>query len=63
MRGSVDDDGDGRYLGLTQNVPDGYVSDLYSFLLSLGSRTYSSPLISILTVCGFRCIYLSINSD
>ncbi|WP_054033126.1 C39 family peptidase [Desulfatitalea tepidiphila] len=35
-KGCVDDQGDSRYLRLTQNVPDGYVFDLQSDLLALG---------------------------
>jgi len=35
-RGSVDDYGDGQYLRLTQNVPDGYVYDLQTDLVRLG---------------------------
>ena len=27
-RGSVDDDGDARYIRLSQNVPDGFVTEL-----------------------------------
>jgi hypothetical protein len=36
MRGSVDDYGDGKYLRLTQNVPDGYVYDLQTNLGMIG---------------------------
>jgi len=36
QHGSVDDHGDATYVRLTQNVPDGYVLDLQSDIVSLG---------------------------
>lgn len=42
-RGSVDDKGDERYMGLSQNVPDRYVYDLQNDLTSLGFTEVGTP--------------------
>jgi hypothetical protein len=43
VRGSVDDLGDSQYARLSQNVPDGYVTDLQTDLGSLGFEEVGEP--------------------
>ncbi len=42
-RGSIDDDGDARYVRLTQNVPDGFVTELQEDLRTLGFDEAGNP--------------------
>ena len=42
-RGSFDDDGDARYIRLSQNVPDGFVTELQEDLNTLGFEEVGTP--------------------